>query len=250
MASTIENDEVGARLRDLRVKSDLSQRQFADFLGISLRAYQNYERGERRVSADIARKLSEKSGVNPDWLLSGTGQMYKDNASYGAKISPEDGDRFGYLEFFIHPDQLFGDEDEARISSKNIGERGDIQDIIQSIALEPKFVRNILRANPSDIYVVYIEDDAMSPSINRGDIVLINEAEKQVARDGVFAINVNNRVLVRRLQVRPGDVAHIISDNAAFPPYLAKIGDGKEIINDEGCLIQVLGRVIWKGCAV
>lgn len=253
MASTIEDVEVGARLRLLRMQSDLSQRQFADWLGISLRAYQNYERGERRIPADVVLMLSKSAGINQGWLLSGTGPQRDkriDSKAIGSPIPQPDGDRIGCIEFYIHPNQLFGDEEEVKLSAMNVGERGDIQDIIQSVGLEPKYVRNTLKVNPHDACIVYIEDAAMQPTLNKGDIVLIDEGDRQVSRDALFAIHINNRVMVRRLQVRPGNAVQIISDNPAFPAYTASLAEGKTTMQTESNAINVLGRVVWKGCAV
>ena len=42
------------RLKELREKTGLSQKQFADQAGISVRTYQNYEQGRRDIyKADI-----------------------------------------------------------------------------------------------------------------------------------------------------------------------------------------------------
>ena len=251
MASTIENEEVGARLRDLRFKSDLSQRQFADFLGISLRAYQNYERGERKIPADIVRKLVDKSDINPIWLLSGSGLMYRNSFAPRSKpIPPPSDDRNGWVEFFLHPDQLFGDEEEDKDEYSNILERGDIQEIIEGVALDPKYAREVLKVNPTDGYIVYIEDDAMSPYVSKGDFVLVNSSDRKLSRDGIFAVSVNNRVVVRRLQVQPGKMVQVISDNPAFPPYIGRIGETRETIEPNSEVIRVLGRVVWKAGAV
>lgn len=49
------------------------QPEFADRLGISPRAYSNYERGERTISAEAIKALYEMFSVDPVWLLSGPG---------------------------------------------------------------------------------------------------------------------------------------------------------------------------------
>ncbi|WP_240162762.1 helix-turn-helix domain-containing protein [Paraburkholderia sp. Cy-641] len=47
-------------------------------LDASLRAYANYERGERTIPIDIVRALYEQFSVDPVWLLSGEGSMLVD----------------------------------------------------------------------------------------------------------------------------------------------------------------------------
>lgn len=71
IASTNENVIIGRRLAAFRKKLGLSQRDFAAKLGVSLRAYQNYERGEREISAGLIRALYETFGIQPVWLLLG-----------------------------------------------------------------------------------------------------------------------------------------------------------------------------------
>ena len=65
--------EVGERLKIVREKARLLQPEFADRLGISGRAYSNYERGERTISAEAIKALYEMFSVDPVWLLSGPG---------------------------------------------------------------------------------------------------------------------------------------------------------------------------------
>ncbi len=47
-------------------------------LGLSLRAYANYERGERAVPVELLHALYEQFSVDPVWLLTGDGQMTLD----------------------------------------------------------------------------------------------------------------------------------------------------------------------------
>jgi transcriptional regulator with XRE-family HTH domain len=46
-------------LQEARRKKGLTQQQVANMLGITVRSYQRYEYGERRISLDTAIKLSE-----------------------------------------------------------------------------------------------------------------------------------------------------------------------------------------------
>ena len=59
----------------VRAHFALSQTVMAQRLGISLRAYQNYERGEREVPVALVHALYETFRVDPVWLLTGEGSM-------------------------------------------------------------------------------------------------------------------------------------------------------------------------------
>lgn len=71
-----ENDNLvmGRRLMAIRVASGLTQADFADKLGLSLRAYANYERGEREIPTALFRSLSGTFRIDPLWQLMGPGE--------------------------------------------------------------------------------------------------------------------------------------------------------------------------------
>lgn len=71
LASCDENEAFGRRLIAVRASTGLSQGAFADALGVSLRAYANYERGEREAPVALHRALFEQFGIDPLWMLSG-----------------------------------------------------------------------------------------------------------------------------------------------------------------------------------
>lgn len=74
MLSSAEfNLAIGERLKAVREKARLLQPEFAERLGISPRAYANYERGERTITAEAIKALYEMFSVDPIWLLSGPG---------------------------------------------------------------------------------------------------------------------------------------------------------------------------------
>ncbi|HET8555210.1 MAG TPA: helix-turn-helix transcriptional regulator [Rhodanobacteraceae bacterium] len=71
IATADQNQAVGARLASIRASTGLSQNAFADSLGLSARAYANYERGEREMPVALFRALFDEHGVDPLWLLVG-----------------------------------------------------------------------------------------------------------------------------------------------------------------------------------
>ena len=59
------------RLVAVRQLLGLSQKDFAESIGISLRAAQNYEQGERKAPAEVLLRLARVHGVDPLWVLEG-----------------------------------------------------------------------------------------------------------------------------------------------------------------------------------
>ncbi|MDK6972665.1 helix-turn-helix domain-containing protein [Streptococcus constellatus] len=60
------------RLKDLRVDSDLTQKQVATYLSFSHSAYAKIERGERVLSAEVLIRLSNLYNVSIDFILEQT----------------------------------------------------------------------------------------------------------------------------------------------------------------------------------
>jgi DNA-binding XRE family transcriptional regulator len=75
MARQYERQEslnaTGYRLRLTREAMNLSQAAFCRLSGISQTAWNNYERGQRRISVDEAFKLASFTGVSFDWIYRG-----------------------------------------------------------------------------------------------------------------------------------------------------------------------------------
>ena len=74
IATTDDKKTMGDRLASVRASSGLNQIDFAKKLGLSPRAYANYERGERELPAMVLKAFAEILRIDPLWLLSGPGR--------------------------------------------------------------------------------------------------------------------------------------------------------------------------------
>lgn len=74
LAKLDDNLAIGGRLVAAREAQQLSQVEFAERLGISPRAYQNYERGEREMPTTVLTALHAEFGIDPLWVLIGPGR--------------------------------------------------------------------------------------------------------------------------------------------------------------------------------
>ena len=57
------------RLKELRLAMGLTQKQVAEKLELSTRAYSHYEQGDREPSLDLIKKLCRFFDVSADYLL-------------------------------------------------------------------------------------------------------------------------------------------------------------------------------------
>ncbi len=56
-------------LKELRITNDLSQKEMAELLEVSLSGYQNYEHGGRDIPTSVLARAMEKFGVDANWLF-------------------------------------------------------------------------------------------------------------------------------------------------------------------------------------
>lgn len=68
---------IGLRLREIRRSNNLTQPVMAACIDVSDRTYKYYEQEKRELPAIAAVKISERFGVNLDWLLTGRGNVNK-----------------------------------------------------------------------------------------------------------------------------------------------------------------------------
>ncbi|WP_457681099.1 helix-turn-helix domain-containing protein [Thermovibrio sp.] len=66
----------GQRLKRLRYKLGLSQKEMAERLGVHLMTISRYERDAMKPSFRFLEKVRETFNVNPKWLLEGEGEMF------------------------------------------------------------------------------------------------------------------------------------------------------------------------------
>jgi phage repressor protein C with HTH and peptisase S24 domain len=97
-----------------------------------------------------------------------------------------------------------------------------------------------LTATPSsNLSIVHVEGDSMSPTLNDGDDILVDLGDcGDRLRDGIYVLRVDDALVVKRLALNPmGRRVTVQSDNPAYP-------DWPDCGLDE---INCIGRVIWSG---
>ena len=114
----------------------------------------------------------------------------------------------------------------------------------EQILFSKDFVKRNLNLNKyNDLILMNVNDIKMQGTINFGDLVLIikfHDVKNQIAEDGIYAININGKICVRRLQFSKKEEridVHVISDNKLYMP---------EIINLAELIPMIYGKVVWK----
>ncbi|WP_319764589.1 helix-turn-helix transcriptional regulator [Maridesulfovibrio sp.] len=92
------------------------------------------------------------------------------------------------------------------------------------------------KGNPIDMVLMEVYGNSMEPELKEGDIVLLDQSRKDILAGGIYAVGVEDTVMVKRVEKRPGQVV-LHSDNKDYAPI--HLG-GDELEN-----VRVLGQVVW-----
>ncbi|HLW69014.1 MAG TPA: helix-turn-helix domain-containing protein [Candidatus Binataceae bacterium] len=161
--------------------------------------------------------LAEAAGVSVEWLATGRGEMKAD-------LVPE-----GYV---------------VIDSTTNIGEPGKPKGELHGVA-QLAFQLNLLRSlpgspKPETLFLTHANGDAMAPTIQDSDLVLVNFADdRRMLRDGLYAVILLGPppvFLIRRIQLEGTGSFHIICDNPVYMPYKMPIRAYADAI---------FSRVVW-----
>lgn len=89
----------------------------------------------------------------------------------------------------------------------------------------------------TNVLLVDVEGDSMEPTIRNGATVMVDRGRTEIQGGNIYAIGIDDTIVVKRLELLPGNKIRISSDNKSdYQPYVARLED-----------IRVIGRIIWVG---
>jgi len=91
----------------------------------------------------------------------------------------------------------------------------------------------IRKGDPKDMSLIMVSGDSMEPTLSNGDVVLIDHSRNYLHDYGIYAICVDDSILIKRLQPF-GNKVQIISDNSKYPPIILDAAD-----------ISINGKALW-----
>lgn len=197
-------------------------------------------------SRDKLVRLAEVSNVTVEWLAAGRGPMNADLLPEGYALVP----------------RYKGDKIDSKIEYEGV----------DYLALKRDWIRSLPGAPSAEaLFLTEVEGDAMAPSIEDGDLILVNTSDRS-PRDGVWALwpstSIEGKsvvsissgpatIVVRRLRAEGSGQFRLLCDNKDFespPGQTGRSTNGDVIVTDligKGTLaFKSIGRVIWKGGVV
>ena len=214
------------RLTARRKRLKYSQRDMSRLMGVSVNTIQSYEtgslpRGEHFLN--LARTLQ----CSLDWLVGVGGEGLSwpilaeaDEPRSLQAARARDAPRSWVFPPFLEPES--GEESPPRPGAPVSFERQWLSGLVEEAGLAR---------------LVRVKGPAMRPTYNDGDLLLVDTGQRRIHQSQVYALRLDGRLLVNRLELRPGGLCLVVSDNREIaPPYEVAAGQ-----------LEVLGQAVWSG---
>ena len=190
-----------------------SQAELASILNINRSAI-TQARKKDSIPDKWILQLYRSFGLNPDWVETGISQnfqeksdsdsIYKNIPKVKARLSAGGGS------FEV------GSEIEGYYAFRKdwLGTKGSINKMV----------------------LMDIFGNSMEPAMKDGDTILIDESQKDLLAGAIYAVGVDDTIMVKRLEKHPNKLV-LLSDNKDYSPIYIH---GSEINN-----IRIIGKGIW-----
>ena len=192
-----------------------SQTELASVLEINRSAVTQAKK-KGTVPAKWILRLSRKFRLNPDWLESGSGEP---------------------AEKIICHDSEF--EKIPKVNARLCAGSGSFEvgsDIQGFYAFRKDWLSQ--KGQSQAMLLMDIFGNSMEPELKDGDTVLVDESQKAVIAGAIYAVGIEDTVMVKRLEKHPNNLV-LQSDNKDYAPIFLR--------GDEMDMARIIGKVVWVG---
>jgi phage repressor protein C with HTH and peptisase S24 domain len=213
----------GERLKQVRKEKKLSQGQLAKICGLAQSTIADLERNRNTGSSKIA-VIAKALDVSALWLSEGKGA--KQNANN--QINQE-------LVEYSNTVQI-----KLLAATASMGNGTEIEGsevVVDVLRLKKDWVdKNIHPTNIKNLSFIHAIGSSMSPTLNDGDILLVDSGIKTITSDCIYVLEAHNRLFVKSVRQTLNGQYEIYSDNPSVKTVDILNGDHE---------VTVLGRVVW-----
>jgi phage repressor protein C with HTH and peptisase S24 domain len=236
-----------------RENTGLTQAELAEAIEMSRAIIAKVEATGGQPSRNLLLKLRSAFGLNPDWVLTGDGEMLvpqrplRPRGGQVQRIEQVDEERPGHGDVSIDGED-FSFIRRYRVNlSAGVGLILDGEPLVGAMAFSTAWLaRQGINEDLSGI--VSVNGDSMTPTIPDGALVLVHAGERRVEREGIFAFSRDGEAFVKRLipvDSWPDGRAKrivIVSDNPTLPSETIE-GEALNALNIAGrvrCVIKAI----------
>jgi repressor LexA len=203
------------KLKKARVDANLSQAEMAEKLGLNVRTYGSYERGERDVSTALLRNICQILNISSDELLDTRQPKPADTLT----VLPQDK---------IHMIPVFGSV------AAGFGAYAS-SDIIEYI---PLYIEN--DCDVEDTICITVKGQSMYPKIEEGDRIVVRRQDS-VDNGRIAVVMIGDEAVVKRVECEKNKLT-LISINPEYPPRVIE-GKDLEEVRIVGLVQEVMKRL-------
>ncbi|HEY6192801.1 MAG TPA: XRE family transcriptional regulator [Bacteroidota bacterium] len=199
---------LGERVRTARENKELDQQTLAVRIDVATRTLQRWEKGEQVPDSNYLMRLAKQTGVRPEWLLTGEGELYPPVNS-PANIIP-----------LVH-DKSFRKVTLVEIPVLSSVPAGKAAALFHTEQAE----RYVTVDNIKDrsAFALVVKGNSMSPRIEDGDIVVVSP-QQEVHTGDICVVRVNDEDVLKKVKIDEQYV-HLIPLNTSFEPMTVRKRD-------------------------
>ncbi|MEF3074078.1 S24 family peptidase [Methylobacter sp. Wu1] len=200
--------------------------EFARICGFSEGIVRNWRKGDSDPSRKKLIVIADAFNLNYEWLLTGNGPKYRgDKEPITGAIESDD-----YLYIPLY---------DVRASAGH-GAWNDSENIKCYLAFRREWIQHELGGASDQLCLVYVAGESMETALHDNDVVMVDLSSKELVTEGIYALIMDGRFLLKRLQILPGKKISISSDNKAYQSFIVEDGlDSPDL--------YLVGRAVWIG---
>jgi phage repressor protein C with HTH and peptisase S24 domain len=208
------DEEFRRRLR-LIMQQFGSVADLARAVGVSDNAIYKWVSGRGQPSMISLVNLAHAARVSIEWLATG------EEASKSEEPAAESGE-YVYL---------------PRSSVRTSGGRtAQSRQVVDYLAFKNEWLHRRVGIDPKSLLLIEAVSDSMAPTIDDGDLVLVDVRDPRLRHDGVYVLRASGDLPIKRIQRRPDGKLIIRNDNPAYEPTVVAADS-----------VNIVGHVIWAG---
>jgi phage repressor protein C with HTH and peptisase S24 domain len=188
----------------------------------------HYESGKRSPNSELLSQMANTLGCDPGWLLTCEGQAEKKEVLLNEPISSS-----ALNDFVLVP--RYNIE-----SSVGGGYVIHSEQIVDHLAFKKSWVSKELGTDSQNLLLIYSIGDSMEPTFSSGDMLLVDRNKARMKGDGIYLINFDDGLIVKRLEWMMDGTMVIRGDNTS-------VSREQKLTYIEMEKLHLLGRVVWVG---
>jgi phage repressor protein C with HTH and peptisase S24 domain len=203
----------------------------AKLLGTNKNTLAVYRNMKGLLKGEVIDNLVARYNFSPDWFFKGEGEPFPGARGKYPDVCGPEGFSGSIQPDFPPDDFVFIHRVQGKISAG--GGMAPDNDVDMQLAFRRDWIKK--KGSPGNMSLIKVSGDSMEPTLLSGDLVLVNHSRNTIAsQGGIYAIAVDDEIMIKRVQPTFPDKLLVISDNKQYP--------SQEIATDK---VRVNGKVIW-----